>query len=264
MTEERFTRRTVTVVMAVIAALAFVFSFGNVWALALRLGVPHPIAPLVAPMVDLSVVRLPVALRFLALHGVTENELKAGTRLLHLCGLLTLALNTAEPLLTGRYGRACLDTVAPLLLLGWGRVGPSFLAQFHTLTQPPPPPEAAAEPVRIPAAETVPAGAFAPATPSPAPAPVTEPAPAPDPAPVTPTVEAPEPNLAPAQASTPVAIARTTATASRPALPTALLNAARRIADTHHAEHGQLITAAQLGTRMGVALPIATAALAHL
>lgn len=35
--EERFTRRTVTVVMAVITALAFVFSFGNVWALALRL-----------------------------------------------------------------------------------------------------------------------------------------------------------------------------------------------------------------------------------
>ncbi|MEU3187726.1 hypothetical protein ABZ707_26525 [Streptomyces sp. NPDC006923] len=53
-------------------------------------------------------------------------------------------------------------------------------------------------------------------------------------------------------------------TASRPALPAALLNAARRIADTHHAEHGQPITAAQLGTRMGVALPIATAALAQL
>lgn len=30
MAEERFTRRTVTVVMAVIAVLAFVFSFGNV------------------------------------------------------------------------------------------------------------------------------------------------------------------------------------------------------------------------------------------
>ncbi|MER5987903.1 DUF2637 domain-containing protein [Streptomyces sp. NPDC001787] len=70
MAEERFTRRTVTVVMAVIAALAFVFSFGNVWALALRLGVPHPIAPLIAPMVDLSVVGLLVALRFLALRGV--------------------------------------------------------------------------------------------------------------------------------------------------------------------------------------------------
>ncbi|MEV5678489.1 DUF2637 domain-containing protein [Streptomyces sp. NPDC052179] len=135
MTEERFTRRTVTVVMAVIAALAFVFSFGNVWALALRLGVPRPIAPLIAPMVDLSVVGLLVALRFLALRGVPKAELKAGTRLLHLCGLLTLALNTAEPLLTGRYGRACLDTVAPLLLLGLGHVGPAFLAQFHTHTQ---------------------------------------------------------------------------------------------------------------------------------
>jgi hypothetical protein len=264
MTEERFTRRTVTVVMAVIAALAFIFSFGNVWALALRLGVPHPIAPLVAPMVDLSVVGLLVALRFLALHSVPENELRAGTRLLHLCGLLTLALNTAEPLLTGRYGRSCLDTVAPLLLLGWGRVGPSFLAQFHALTQPPPLLEAATEPVRIPVAETVPAGVFAAAAPPPTPAPVTDPSPVPDPAPVTPTIEAPEPNPAPAQATAPAAIAKTNASASRPALPAALLNAARRIADTHHAEHGQPITAAQLGTRMGVALPVATAALAQL
>ncbi|MCZ9346648.1 DUF2637 domain-containing protein [Streptomyces sp. TRM76130] len=132
MAEERFTRHTVTVVMAVIAVLAFVFSFGNVWALALRLGVPRPIAPLIAPMVDLSVVGLLIALRYLALRGVPKTELKAGTRLLHLCGLLTLALNTAEPLLTGRYGRACLDTVAPLLLLGWGHVGPAFLAHFHT------------------------------------------------------------------------------------------------------------------------------------
>jgi hypothetical protein len=97
MAEERFTRRTVTTVMAVIAVLAFVFSFGNVWALALRLGVPRPIAPLIAPMVDLSVVGLLVALRYLALRGVPKAELKAGTRLLHLCGLLTLALNTAEP-----------------------------------------------------------------------------------------------------------------------------------------------------------------------
>ncbi|MFB6622104.1 DUF2637 domain-containing protein [Streptomyces sp. NPDC056374] len=138
MAEERFTRHTVTVVMAVIAALAFVFSFGNVWALALRLGVPRPIAPLIAPMVDLSVVGLLVALRFLTLRGVPKAELRAGTRLLHLCGLLTLALNTAEPLLTGLYGRACLDTVTPLLLLGWGHVGPAFLAQFHTLTHPAP------------------------------------------------------------------------------------------------------------------------------
>ncbi|MFE7572277.1 SpdA protein [Streptomyces sp. NPDC057539] len=131
MPEDRFTRRTVIVVMAVIAAPAFIFSFGNVWALALRPGVPRPIAPPIAPMVDLSVVGHLVALRFLALRGVPKAELKAGTRLLHLCGLLTLALDTAEPLLTGRYGRACLDTVAPLLLLGWGHVGPVFLTHFH-------------------------------------------------------------------------------------------------------------------------------------
>ncbi|MFE4537422.1 DUF2637 domain-containing protein [Streptomyces scopuliridis] len=232
MAEERFTRRTVTVVMAVIAALAFVFSFGNVWALALRLGVPHPIAPLIAPMVDLSVVGLLVALRFLALRGVSKAELKAGTRLLHLCGLLTLALNTAEPLLTGRYGRACLDTVAPLLLLGWGHVGPAFLAQFHTLTHPTPHLEAA----------------------TPISAPVPDEAPPPEP---------PTPAPAPA-AALPVAVAKTPRPVSAPALPVALIDSARRIADTHHAEHGTPITAAHLGTRMGVALPVATAALAQL
>ncbi|MGW1407494.1 DUF2637 domain-containing protein [Streptomyces sp. NPDC002403] len=232
MTEERFTRRTVTVVMAVIAALAFVFSFGNVWALALRLGVPHPIAPLIAPMVDLSVVGLLVALRFLALRGVPKTELKAGTRLLHLCGLLTLALNTAEPLLTGRYGRACLDTVAPLLLLGWGHVGPAFLAQFHTLTRRTPHLEAT-----DPISEPVPDEAPVPEPPTPAPAPA---------------------------AALPVAVAKTTRPASGPALPVALIDSARRIADTHRAEHGAPITAAHLGTRMGVALPVATAALAQL
>jgi len=232
MAEERFTRRTVTVVMAVIAALAFVFSFGNVWALALRLGVPHPIAPLIAPMVDLSVVGLLVALRFLALHGVSKAELKAGTRLLHLCGLLTLALNTAEPLLTGRYGRACLDTVAPLLLLGWGHVGPAFLTQFHTLIRPTPHLEATA-----PISEPVPDEAPVPEPPTPAPAPA---------------------------AALPVAVAKTTRPASGPALPVALIDSARRIADTHHAEYGTPITAAHLGTRMGVALPVATAALAQL
>ncbi|MGW5611645.1 DUF2637 domain-containing protein [Streptomyces sp. NPDC003753] len=242
MAEERFTRRTVTAVMAVIAALAFVFSFGNVWALALRLGVPHPIAPLIAPMVDLSVVGLLVALRFLALRGVSKAELRAGTRLLHLCGLLTLALNTADPLLTGRYGRACLDTVAPLLLLGWGHVGPAFLAQFHTLTRPVPQMEATA-PVSEPA---------------PGEAPASEP---PTPAPVVATSPAEEPQIAPAPAA---AVAKVAQPAAGPTLPAALLDAARRIADTHHAEHGTPITAAHLGTRMGVALPVATAALAQL
>ncbi|MDH6523439.1 hypothetical protein M2163_000056 [Streptomyces sp. SAI-135] len=249
MTEERFTRRTVTVVMAVIAALAFVFSFGNVWALALRLDVPHPIAPLIAPMVDLSVVGLLIALRFLALRGVSKAELRAGTRLLHLCGLLTLALNTAEPLLTGRYGRACLDSVAPLLLLGWGHVGPAFLAQFHALPtqnlEPAPTPISASVPTEAPAPEPMPA--------TPAPIVVDSPA------------EEPQPAPTPAPAATPpITVAKTTRPASGPALPAALLDAARRIADAHRAEHGTSITAAHLGTRMGVALPVATAALAQL
>lgn len=126
-----FARTTITVVMAVIAALAFVFSFGNVWTLALRLGVPRPIAPLIAPMVDLSVVGLLVALHHLAAHGTDPAHLHSATRLMHLCGLLTVALNTAEPLLARHYGRAALDTVAPALLLGWGTVGPTLLRHLH-------------------------------------------------------------------------------------------------------------------------------------
>ncbi|MFE3329799.1 DUF2637 domain-containing protein [Streptomyces sp. ICN441] len=255
MAEERFTRHTVTVVMAVIAALAFVFSFGNVWALALRLGVPRPIAPLIAPMVDLSVVGLLVALRFLALRGVSKAELRAGTRLLHLCGLLTLALNTAEPLLTGRYGRACLDTVAPLLLLGWGHVGPAFLAHFHTAAHLED--ANAATPALAPFAEPVPTSAPGPETAPPAPEPVPAATPTPPPAELPTVSGAPDSAPAPAAAKTP-------GTGSRPALPAALLHAARRIAETHHAEHGAPVTAAQLATRMGVALPVATAALAQL
>ncbi|WP_442785481.1 DUF2637 domain-containing protein [Actinacidiphila sp. DG2A-62] len=131
-----FARTTITVVMAVIAALAFVFSFGNVWALALRLGVPRPIAPLIAPMVDLSVVGLLVALHHLAAHGTDPADLRSATRLMHLCGLLTLALNTAEPVLARHYGRAALDTVAPALLLGWGAVGPTLLRHLHTPAHP--------------------------------------------------------------------------------------------------------------------------------
>lgn len=157
MGEERVTQRTVTVVMATIAALAFVFSFGNVWSLALRLGVPRPIAPLIAPMVDLSVVGLLVGLRYLSLRGVDAKELQGATRLMHLSGLLTLALNVAEPIAAGHYGRAAVDPVAPLLLLGWGAVGPQLLRHFHTVTTPTPAPV----PVTDPPAELSGLGAIA-------------------------------------------------------------------------------------------------------
>ncbi|MFC5663117.1 DUF2637 domain-containing protein [Kitasatospora misakiensis] len=248
MAEDRLTQRTVTVVMAVIAVLAFVFSFGNVWALALRLGVPHPVAPLIAPMVDLSVIGLLVGLRLLSLRGVPQGELTAATRLMHLCGLLTLALNVAEPLAAGHYGRAAVDAVAPLLLLGWGQVGPQFLRHFHTLSTPNP----AQAPAPVPAVEHLPDPL---ATLGPAPEPALVPHSKPAPAPVVVVAAEPEPAPVPA---------RTTAPARLPAVPEALLIAARRIAETHHAEQGEHITPGQLKARLGVTLPLATAAHAQL
>ncbi|MEV0537165.1 DUF2637 domain-containing protein [Kitasatospora sp. NPDC050463] len=252
MAEDRLTQRTVTVVMAIIALLAFVFSFGNVWALALRLGVPHPVAPLIAPMVDLSVIGLLVGLRSLSLRGVPQEELTAATRLMHLCGLLTLALNVADPLVAGHYGRAAVDAVAPLLLLGWGQVGPQFLRHFHALSTPNP----AQAPVPVPAsAPTVehlldPLPSLDPA-PEAVLAPPSEPAPAPAVILTAESVPAPGP-------------VKPTVPVSLPAIPEALLTAARRIAETHHAEQGEHITPSQLKARLGVTLPLATAAHAQL
>ncbi|QIY72091.1 DUF2637 domain-containing protein [Streptomyces sp. RLB1-33] len=227
MTEDRITQRTITAVMIVIAALAFVFSFGNVWSLALRLGVPGPIAPLIAPMVDLSVVGLLVALRYLSLRGLPGEQMTAATRLMHFSGLLTLALNVAEPIVAGHYGRAAVDAVAPLLLLGWGAVGPQLLRAFHTVARPA---EAAPSPDEI---ESEPETASDTALPA---VPLTVPAPTP----VT-------PHIAPAPSS--------------PALkvPEPLLTEARSIATSHHTEHGEPITAAQLKLRLGIGLPMATA-----
>ncbi|KUJ64033.1 SpdA protein [Streptomyces albus subsp. albus] len=252
MSEDRITQRTVTLVMGVIAALAFVFSFGNVWALALRLGIPDPIAPLIAPMVDLSVVGLLVALRYLSLRGVPAAQMRSATRLMHVSGLLTLALNIAEPIAARHYGRAAVDAVAPLLLLGWGAVGPQLLRAFHTVNAvdltPAPVPPAAPDPA--PPAETAPAlvdepnADPAPAVPSaPAPALVTEPTSAPVP------VMAPTP--APAPAPAPVALAIK--------VPAPLLAEARSIADSHQTQHGAPITADQLRRRLGVGLPMANA-----
>ncbi|MGY4956268.1 DUF2637 domain-containing protein [Streptomyces nigrescens] len=241
MSEDRITQRTVTVVMCIIAALAFVFSFGNVWALALRLGVPGPVAPLIAPMVDLSVVGLLVALRYLSLRGVHAAQMRSATRLMHVSGLLTLALNIAEPLAAGHYGRAAVDAVAPLLLLGWGAVGPQLLRAFHTVTTTDTAPTPADDPApaTTPANETAPAPALAPAViesraeanPAPAAAPMAPRPATPAPPPAAPAVKVPEP----------------------------LLTEARSIAESHRTMHGEPITAAQLKRRLGVALPMANA-----
>lgn len=247
MSEDRITQRTVTVVMAVIALLAFVFSFGNVWNLALRLGVPDPVAPLIAPMVDLSVLGLLVALRYLSLRGVAADDLKGANRLMHTSGFFTLALNIAEPVIAGHYGRACVDAVAPLLLLGWGAVGPALLRHFHAVTTADPAttpavlptPAPVADPASVP--EDAPADAGAALIPEPAPEPVAVPEPAAPPAPAPVAVPHPAAKVAPA-----------------------LLDAAREIADAHRAATGQPITLPQLKARLGVSLPLATAAHAAL
>ncbi|MCF3146661.1 DUF2637 domain-containing protein [Streptomyces platensis] len=251
MSEDRITQRTVTVVMGIIAALAFVFSFGNVWALALRLGVPGPVAPLIAPMVDLSVVGLLVALRYLSLRGVHAAQMRSATRLMHVSGLLTLALNIAEPLAAGHYGRAAVDAVAPLLLLGWGAVGPQLLRAFHTVTTtdtapaPAPADDPAPAPATAPANETAPASAPAPtvaeSTPQANPAPLAAPTPATAPVATRPAAPAPPP-AAPAVK-----------------VPEPLLIEARSIAESHRTMHGEPITATQLKRRLGVGLPMATA-----
>jgi len=127
--------RAVTTIMAVVVGLTFLFGFGNVWNLALRLGVPGWVAPLVAPAVDLSVVGLLLGIHHLAAHGYTRDQLRPARRLLTFASVVTLALNTADPLITGQFGKAAFDAVGPLLLIGWAETGPALLAAIaHTST----------------------------------------------------------------------------------------------------------------------------------
>ncbi|MEU9208658.1 hypothetical protein AB0D27_12065 [Streptomyces sp. NPDC048415] len=121
--------------------------------------------------------------------------------------------------------------MAPLLLLGWGTVGPQLLRAFHAVTR-------AADPAPVPdEIEPEPETASAPA---PSAAPLTDSAPPVIPAPVAPVT-------VPAHAPPAVKV------------PEPLLTEARSIATSHHAEHGETITPAQLKTRLGIGLPMAAA-----
>ncbi|WP_409186927.1 hypothetical protein F9C11_17740 [Amycolatopsis sp. VS8301801F10] len=113
--------------VGVVVGLTFTFGFGNVLALALRLGVPVWVAPLVAPAVDLTVVALLVAVRRLSACGASPASMRSARRLLVGASVVTLALNVAEPLVAGEVGRALFDAVGPLLLIGWSEVGPGLL-----------------------------------------------------------------------------------------------------------------------------------------
>ncbi|MDT0323055.1 SpdA protein [Streptomyces millisiae] len=121
-----------TITMAAVIGLTFLFGFGNVLALGLRLGVPAYIAPLVAPAVDLSVLGLLLGVRYLALNDAPREQILPARRLLVLASAMTLALNVTEPVLAGHYGKAAFDAVGPILLIGWAEVGPGLLQSISS------------------------------------------------------------------------------------------------------------------------------------
>ena len=135
---EALTRRAVTVITAAIVVMSFAFSLGNVTQLCLDLGITAWIAWLVAPAVDLSVVGLLTAIRFLSLHGYADSQLVKARYMLRFCGILTLVLNTAGALGHRQFGTALVDAVGPALLIGWSEVGPWLLRQIYVVRSPVP------------------------------------------------------------------------------------------------------------------------------
>jgi hypothetical protein len=133
---EALTRRAVTVITAAIVVMTFAFSLGNVTRLCLDLGITAWIAWLIGPAVDLSVVGLLTGMRFLSLHGYSDAQLARLQRMLRFCGLLTMALNTAEAFGHRQYGTALVDAVGPALLIGWSETGPWLLRQIHAVCPP--------------------------------------------------------------------------------------------------------------------------------
>jgi hypothetical protein len=130
---EALTRRAVTVITAAIVVMTFAFSLGNVTRLCLDLGITAWIAWLVAPAVDLSVIGLLIGIRFLSLHGYTDEQLGKARRMLRFCGVLTLALNIAGALGHRQFGTALVDAVGPALLIGWSEIGPWMLRQVYAV-----------------------------------------------------------------------------------------------------------------------------------
>lgn len=138
----RATRVVVTATGSVIAACAFTFSFGNIWQLARAWGVPDPIAPLVAPMLDISVIGLLTAIRYLSLNGIPGRRLLTARLLMLACAATTWGLNIAQAVIDHRWGAVVMDSVAPALLLGWAEVAPTLLrlttdTELNPTTAPP-------------------------------------------------------------------------------------------------------------------------------
>ncbi|WP_409496063.1 hypothetical protein [Amycolatopsis sp. cmx-11-12] len=131
--------RFVTVMMGLVVGLTFLFGFGNVLNLALKLQVPVLVAPLVAPAVDLTVLGLLVGTRHLALTGASDDVLRPARHLLLAASVVTLLLNVADPVFAGHWGKAGFDSVGPLLLIGWAEAGPGLLRALNAASADPGP-----------------------------------------------------------------------------------------------------------------------------
>lgn len=143
---ESLTRWAVTVITGAIAVMTFAFSLGNVTMLCLHLGIATPIAWLVGAAVDLSVVGLLTGIRFLSLHGYTDDQLRKPRRMLLLCGFLTLALNTGDAISRRQFGTALVDAVGPTLLIGMSEVGPWMIREIYAIGDDAPKPSPAPVP----------------------------------------------------------------------------------------------------------------------
>ena len=85
----------------------------------ISLGIEGWIAWLIGPSADLSVIGLLLGVRHLASLGYDDEQLTKPRRLLTFCGLLTLALNTADAFTHGQYGTAAVEAIGPILLICW-------------------------------------------------------------------------------------------------------------------------------------------------
>jgi hypothetical protein len=113
------TRAAITTITLLISGMCFAFCFGNAHRLCISLGIEGWIAWLIGPSVDLSVIGLLLGVRHLASLGYDDAQLTKPRRLLTFCGLLTLALNTADAVTHGQYGTAAVEAIGPILLICW-------------------------------------------------------------------------------------------------------------------------------------------------
>lgn len=127
---ERIIFTVVVAVIAIVPTLTFVFSFGNVGDLGVSLHVDQRIAYLTGPAIDLSVVGLIVAGSYLSHRGWSEKQLWPIHLMSVICGLTMIALNCGQAVYQQHWRLASFDAVGPLLLIGWGFIGPWLLRQL--------------------------------------------------------------------------------------------------------------------------------------